>query len=144
MTVERKTVETVGERAPSIRIADVMTPMPVTIAVDQPLSRARELMDRHQVRHLPVMDAGCLVGIVSQRDLNLLLVSPEIDADLAPVSRAMTKAPLVVAPEETVDVVAERMALDKVGSAVVVRRGDVVGVFTTIDALEVLVGLTKA
>jgi len=54
------------------------------------------------------------------------------------------KAPLVVAPGETVDVVAERMALDKVGSAVVVRRGDVVGVFTTIDALEILVGLTNA
>jgi acetoin utilization protein AcuB len=144
VTIDRNAVWGPRRGSASIRIADVMTPMPVTIAVDQPLSKARDLMERHQIRHLPIMESGCLVGIVSQRELDLLLASPEIDADLALVSRAMTKAPLVVGPDETVDVVAERMALDKVGSAVVLRRGDIVGVFTTIDALEVLVGLTKS
>ena len=126
-----------------LRITDVMTHAPVTIGADCSLTEARAVMDRHAIRHLPVMRLGRLVGLVSERELDLLLTAPEVDADTAAVSRAMTVSPLVVAPDESVGVVAERMANLKVGSAVVLRRGEVVGVFTTVDALRALANLTK-
>ena len=127
-----------------LQIADVMTAMPVTIGVDCSLAEARALMDRHQIRHLPVMKLGRLVGIVSERELDLLLTAPEIDGDNAAISRAMTTGPLVVAPGDAVDVVAERMAELKVGSAVVVRRDQILGMFTTTDALRALADVTKS
>jgi len=127
-----------------LQIADVMTAMPVTIGVDCSLAEARALMDRHQIRHLPVMKLGRLVGIVSERELDLLLTAPEIDGDNAAISRAMTTGPLVVAPGDAVDVVAERMADLKVGSAVVARRDEILGMFTTTDALRALADVTKS
>jgi acetoin utilization protein AcuB len=120
------------------KIADVMTVSPVTIGREQSLFAARALMDQHQIRHLPVMELGNLVGIVSSRELDLLATAPEIDAATEPVSRAMTTDVLAVEPEEWVQEVALKMIVRRAGSAVVCRRGDVVGIFTTMDALAVL------
>ena len=57
---------------------------------------------------------------------------------MAPISRAMSRDVLIVAPEDSVRAVADKMLERKAGSAVVARRGDVVGVFTTTDALKLL------
>jgi CBS domain-containing protein len=57
-------------RARGIRIADVMTPSPVTCCADENLRDALRLMAEHQIHRLPVTDAdGGLVGIVSLTDL---------------------------------------------------------------------------
>ena len=50
---------------PGSTIADAMTGMPVATGASRPLSVARELMERYKIRHLPVVDLGRLVGIVS-------------------------------------------------------------------------------
>jgi acetoin utilization protein AcuB len=126
-------------RANHAKIADVMTRVPVTIGAQQPLTEARALMDRYQIRHLPVMDLGRMVGVVSARELDLLA----LDAEQLPVSMAMATEVLTAEPDETVASVVAKMAERKAGSAVVVRHGDVVGVFTTIDALRVLEDYAK-
>src|SRR5262245_7976574 len=46
-----------------------MTPSPHTITVDTPLEQIVELMERHRVKRLPVVDDGRLVGIVSRANL---------------------------------------------------------------------------
>jgi acetoin utilization protein AcuB len=115
-----------------------MTRLPITIGVDQSLASARELMDRYSIRHLPVLELGRLVGIVSERELDLLLTAPEVDPHGASVRRAMRKDVLTVSPEDPLGDVAEQMHERKAGSAIVCRGGDVVGVFTTTDALRVL------
>ena len=120
-------------------MADFMSRGPYTIGVAQPLAEADRLMRKYDVRHLPVLDVGRLVGIVSQRELDLLMTAPEIDSAVQPVSRAMAKDVLVVAPTDRISQVAARMADRRVGSAVVAIGGDVMGVFTTIDALRALV-----
>jgi CBS domain-containing protein len=52
-----------------VRVGDVATTSPVTVTPDTRLSEARELMDRHKVRRLPVMKGRRLVGILSLGDL---------------------------------------------------------------------------
>ncbi len=121
-----------------LKVADFMSRVPQTIGAAQPLAAADRMMRDHDLRHLPVLEVGRLVGILSQRELDLLLTAPEIDADRTPVSRAMMRDVLVVSPHDLVSQVAAKMAERRVGSAVVATDGHVVGVFTTVDALRAL------
>ena len=53
----------------AVRLADVMTRNPDTIAPDRPAREALEMMRKHGYRHLPVVDGADLIGMVSVRDL---------------------------------------------------------------------------
>jgi acetoin utilization protein AcuB len=124
-------------------VAECMTPSPQTIGVAQPLSVGREMMVKYGIRHLPVVEFGRLVGMLSERELDLLESIPELDIESTPVSRAMTHQVLCVAPSDSIADVAAAMADRKVGSVVVSKLGDVVGVFTTIDALRALASIAR-
>lgn len=50
-------------------ISEIMTPHIVSCSVGTPAGRAREIMAAHHIRHLPVIDNGVVVGILSVRDL---------------------------------------------------------------------------
>lgn len=115
-----------------------MTRQPWTIERSATLTAAHQLMRRHAIRHLPVMDAGKLVGLVSERDLHLIETLPDSDPDEVTVDDAMTETVYVAAPTDAVAEVVERMAADKLGSAVVMQDQRVEGIFTSIDALQVL------
>jgi acetoin utilization protein AcuB len=120
-----------------------MTVSPVVIASDRPLAEAHRLMRERGFRHLPVVDAGRLVGLVSQRDLYLLESLKGIDPATETVGEAMSDAPFTVGPDARLEDVAVRMAERKIGSAVVVDRGSVIGLFTTVDALRALAALAS-
>jgi acetoin utilization protein AcuB len=124
-------------------VAEFMTRAPHTIGVSQPLSVAREMMQVHGVRHLPVVEFGRLVGMLSQRELDLLESVPEIDTETTPVARAMTAQALTVDPTDPLGEVATVMADRRLGSAVVAKLGDVVGVFTAVDALRALASIVQ-
>ena len=64
-----------------VTIERYMTPSPYTIGSDQPLSAAHQIMHRHDIRHLPVLRAGRIVGVVSLRDLHLMETLPGVHAD---------------------------------------------------------------
>ena len=53
----------------STTVSDAMTRNVVTVSPETPLHEAARLMAGHWIGHLPVVDAGTVVGIVSQRDL---------------------------------------------------------------------------
>jgi acetoin utilization protein AcuB len=115
-----------------------MTPSPLTIARDRSLAAARELMLAHDVRHLPVLAAGHLVGLLSERDLFLVESLPSVDPGAVRVEEAMVQDVFKVAPDDAIAEVVEIMIERKVGSAVVMEADHVVGVFTTMDALVAL------
>ena len=120
-----------------------MTANPVAISSDRTLAEAHRLMREKQIRHLPVVDDGRLVGLVSQRDLYLLETLQGVDPDEERVEEAMTAEPFTVAPDAALEDVATSMAEHKYGSAVVLDRGAVVGLFTTVDALRALATVLK-
>ncbi len=120
-----------------------MTIGPVVISSGRTIADARGVMRARGIRHLPVVDGGKLVGLVSQRDLYLLETLKGIDPAAERVGEAMTAEPYAVSPGTPIDEVAQVMAERKLGSAIVVDRGAVIGVFTTVDALRALATLAR-
>jgi acetoin utilization protein AcuB len=113
-----------------------MTPCPQTIHADATLFDALATMRRHGIRHLPVMDKGLLVGVLSERDI--AFAERFLEARSAPVAAVMTRDPYVTVPYAPLAEVAEAMARYKYGAAIVLDHGNVVGIFTTVDALRAL------
>lgn len=119
-------------------VAQYMSVSPHTIQADRTLADARRWMAEHSIRHLPVMDRGVLVGVISERDVHLVASIPGVDPERVTVREAMTSDPYVVAPTTPIAEAALAMANQRYGSAIVVDKGHVVGVFTTVDALRAL------
>lgn len=114
-------------------IQKYMTTSPHTIGDDQPMAVAQRIMRDNHIRHLPVLRDGKVVGLVSDRDLNLLESLKDVDPREVEVSEAMSQEPFVVAPDAQLDDVVRTMAEKKYGSAIVVQSQKVVGIFTTVD-----------
>jgi len=88
---ERDVLRTVaaGKDLASITVGDVMTSDVITTTPHTPLRDAARTMARHWIRHLPVVEDGRLVGMISQRDITGVFASlvpgsgtPEIETDL--------------------------------------------------------------
>jgi acetoin utilization protein AcuB len=126
---------------PIPRIARYMSTTPHTIGREQTLAVAHKLMREHKVRHLPVLEGGKLVGVISDRDLSLIETLRDVDATKVTVEEAMTQAPYTVSPDASLDEVVATMAEHRYGSAIVIDNANVVGVFTTVDALTALAEL---
>ncbi|HLT38693.1 MAG TPA: CBS domain-containing protein [Enhygromyxa sp.] len=120
-----------------------MTPNPVTIPADLSLADAAERMYEHGIRHLPVMDRGHIVGVVSERDLALVTGIPGVDKDRVEVTEAMVPHPYIVAPETPLEEVVAVMQERKIGTAVVMKNGEMRGIFSVIDALAVLLFMLR-
>jgi len=122
----------------SLSIADYMSPTVHSVGKGQSLAMAHDLMRTSQIRHLPVLDGGKLVGIISLRDLHLVETLPDVDPMKVSVEDAMTEDVYSVKKTDDLRDVAKHMAENKLGSAIVVEHNKVVGVFTTTDALRAL------
>lgn len=125
------------------KISKYMTTSPVTVGKDQTLAFAHKVQREHRIRHLPVLDGGRLVGIISDRDLHLVETLKDVDPEKVTVEDAMTPDPFTVSPESSLDEVVAEMANKKFGSAVVIDNNKVVGVFTTIDAMSAFAELLQ-
>jgi acetoin utilization protein AcuB len=115
-----------------------MTATPHTIGANQTLARAHALMRDNAIRHLPVLQGGKLVGIITDRDIHLVETLRDVEPNLVTVSDAMTASVYAVSPHTPLEDVAQTMAEHKYGSAVVMEHNKVVGIFTTVDACRAL------
>ncbi len=124
-------------------IGAFMTDVPLTIGVDQTLNDAHAMMREHRIRHLPVLQGGKLVGLVSERDLQLIETLKDVDPAEVLVEEAMSQGVYTVPVDAKLQDVALEMWKHKYGSAVVLERGEVVGIFTAVDALRALVTMLQ-
>jgi len=118
-----------------------MSPTPQTIGREAPLATAKEIMVGLAIRHLPVIQGEKVVGVLSDRDIQVLEFLAKDHAEALRVDDAMTRDVYVAAPETSLQEVVAAMAAGKFGSTVVVEAGKVRGIFTTIDALRALADL---
>jgi acetoin utilization protein AcuB len=125
-------LEAMSKPIPTIQ--KFMTTSPHTIGEDQPMALAHRMMREHHVRHLPVLRGAKIVGVVSDRDLNVLETLKDVDPRNVLVSEAMSQDPYLLSPDAGLDEVVATMANNKYGSAVVTQHDKVVGIFTTVDA----------
>lgn len=122
-------------------VSDYMTKSPHSVGKDQTLARAHDVMREHRIRHLPVLEAGQLVGVVSLRDLHLLETLHDVDPREITVEEAMNTTVYAVPPDAPLADVCAEMAAKKLGSAVVIDRSKVTGILTTVDVCRVLAEL---
>ena len=124
-------------------VGQYMTSAPRTIARDRSLAAAQKMMAVHGVRHLPVLAAGRIVGLLSHRDLLFVETLPNVNPTDVRVEDAMIRDVFTASPDTPIGEVVEAMIARKLGSAVVTEGERVVGVFTTIDALRALHALLE-
>ncbi len=115
-----------------------MTVLPHTIGADQSLSKADQMMSELRVRHLPVLDGGKLVGILTDRDVRLVESFRDVDPEKVSVQEAYTPDPFVTTPNTPLNQVCSEMAAHKFGCALVVDNHKLVGIFTWVDALKAM------
>jgi acetoin utilization protein AcuB len=126
---------------------DVMTPSPVTVTPQATLAEAWALMREADIRHVPVVEAGVLVGMLSDRDLASLDVARVLTTEGADVLRRKRATPVVtvmssdvvsVEVEDDLGEVVELMLEHKVGAIPVVRSDtrEIVGIVSYIDVLR--------
>jgi len=136
-----------------LTVSDIMTPHPITIQRNMPLSTVIGLMKSHHCRQLPVVEEDRLVGIVSDRDVRLAMNSPLIlheradDQTLLTTTTAeacMTADPLTVTPDTPAAQAALLMKTYKFGALPVARNGRLVGIVTVSDILDSYMTLLAA
>lgn len=117
-------------------IEKYMTTAPRTIGADQTLAKAEHVMNEFRIRHLPVLENGKLVGILSDRDVKMVESFKDVDAEKVKISEACTEEVYMVSPKAPLTEVCAEMALHKYGSVLVMDNHKLVGIFTWVDALR--------
>ncbi|MDB6061500.1 MAG: hypothetical protein JWM78_1603 [Verrucomicrobiaceae bacterium] len=118
----------------------VMTPFPHHIEASATLAVAAQMMDEHDIRHLPVIEAGDIFGILSERDLERAKTpghSLSEETELR-VGDICTQRPYFVDISDPLDRVLDAMVEKRLGSVLVLREGELAGVFTAVDACSLL------
>jgi len=123
-------------------MSDVMTTNVVTIPSNTSLAEARRVMEAHHVRRIPVVDRGMLVGIVTRDQLDRIGPSQISSFNIHDLTRllnkvtvkdVMTKNPITVSPDTTVEEGVTLAQEKKIGALLVVDNGRLVGIATTND-----------
>jgi len=124
------------KRLPAIKT--VMTPFPYSIDVDAAIDKARRFMREHNLRHLPVTEKQTLIGVLSDRDINLYL-GPDFDYPKekeVKVRDVYLDNPYIVDLNKRLDIVLNNMANKHIGAVLITRKGKLAGVFTSTDACK--------
>lgn len=128
-------------------VQDWMREHPVTIDPDATLSAAQELMLENEVRRLPVVERGELVGIITNSDILRQIPATVEEADddtrllltQRTVREVMTYSPMTINPSATIQEAAERMLEYQISGLPVVRNNKVVGIITESDIFRLVV-----
>ncbi len=133
-------------------VKDWMTKDPVTITDETSMMKAIHLMKERRFRRLPVVHEGKLVGMVTDRDLKEASPSKATTLDVhelyyllaeLQIKEIMTRNPLTLSPDDTVERAAQLM-LEKTisGLPVVDADGRLVGIITQSDVFQAFIHIT--
>ena len=126
---------------------DLMTPNPMTVTPEATIAEVWDLMRDLEIRHVPVVQGGALVGMLSDRDLAHVDIARMLAVDGAdavrqelttPIIRVMNADVIFVEPEAELDEVVDLLVENKVGALPVMRPDtrEVVGIVSYIDVLR--------
>jgi acetoin utilization protein AcuB len=109
----------------------------VTTRKDATVADAINLMKRHSIRHLPVVEEGELVGWVTERDIREAYLASLIEQ--VSMGDIMIKDPVTVSPEANLEEAAELLYRHGIGGLPVVAKGKLVGVITAADIMAAFI-----
>jgi len=124
----------------------------ITVDVNDSMHDAMKLLKEHNIRMLPVMKEGELVGIITDRDIKRASASDATTLEIHELTYlmirikaidVMNKDPITVRFDHTVEETAEALLNNKIsGAPVVGDKGNVVGIITQTDLFRALISLT--
>ena len=117
---------------------EFMTQQPQTIEGKESLEAAREIMTTFGIRHLPVTTNGIVVGILSQRELDMAMQIEVVDSRQFLVIDACSEKPYIAYPNTPLREVVGVMSREHLGSVIIMENAEPVGIFTTVDACRTL------
>ncbi len=127
-----------------------MTKNPVTVSENTPVLEAGEIMRKQGFSRLPVTRDGKLVGIVTDRDIMRVSPSPATTLSVFEVNYllskltlkdVMTRDPLTITPDATLEEAAVLMRDNEVGALPVVEGGKLLGIITESDIFDAFISL---
>ena len=134
-------------------VKSILHPKLVTVSADERLDTVDDIMALGNVRHLPVVKAGELVGIVSQRDLLRASLSSISNVGLGEkrafltsikLHEIMSRDVITITPATSIQEAAEIMADEKIGCLPVVDDNELIGMITETDLLHFVAELGRA
>lgn len=130
---------------PNTLISDIMTPMPITVPPTASLSEINRIFEENAFHHLPVVDRGALVGIISRQDflqMQHVLTSGwngtvrTEDGFQDFLSRdIMTEYPMCLSPDDTVGLAADIFLSNKFHALPILEEEILIGIVTAHDLI---------
>jgi acetoin utilization protein AcuB len=121
-----------------LTVQEFTTPTPITIYPEDSLDTGLEVMQENGIRHLPVVEEGEVVGVVSERDI--LSNIGKNWSRMMKIRDVMNPSILSAHENDSLGEVAFELSSQKKGSAIILdKNGELAGIFTTTDALNALV-----
>ena len=121
------------------QIQKYMTTTPYVINAESTIEEADKVMKKHNIRHLPVVVVeGQKYGILSDRDVKYAMSLAGFDVRHALVKDIYEEVPYITKPTTLISDVSAELAERKVGSALIMDNGHLVGIFTTTDVCRAL------
>lgn len=128
-----------------MKVQDIMTRDVATLDLNDELSLADDIMKLGRIRHLPVVDEGRLVGIISQRDLFKASLASAMGygekakrefMKTVAVKEVMVDEVITISPQASIGDAGRLMLERKIGCLPVIEDDDLVGLITETDVLR--------
>src|SRR3954451_21533754 len=111
-----------------MKVAEIMTSGPLTIAVEESAAAAAELMRDSDVGALIVTDARGVRGVVTDRDITVRVVAAQLDPRTTALAEIVAPDLVAVSPDDDVDTAVELMRGNALRRLPVLQGEDLVGV----------------
>ncbi len=122
-----------------MRVSQIMSTEIVTISPDKRVGQALKLMQKHNIRHLPVLKGKRMVGWITSRDLREVLLASMLEK--ITVGDVMLQAPIAVTPDTRVEEAARLVHDHKIGGMPVMEGERLVGVITMLDLISAFISM---
>jgi len=120
----------------------------VTIAKNERMTIAKKILQEKNIRHLPVVDGKKLIGLVTNMDIRKAEASPATSLEIRElhylldkltVEEIMTRNVITIGPDISVEEATTLLHDNKIGCLPVVEDGNLVGILTENDVMEILI-----
>jgi len=120
-----------------MRVKKLMVRKLVTIPSSTSILKAMEIMRKHSIRHLPVVDGEKFMGFLTEGDLRQGSLLSMVDK--VSIEDVMIKNPISISPEASIEDAAKLVFKHKIGGLPVVKDGRLVGILTIVDILKAFI-----
>jgi acetoin utilization protein AcuB len=120
----------------------------VTVTKDEKMTVAKKVMKEKNIRHLPVVDGKKLIGLVTNMDIRKAEASPATSLEIRElhylldkltVGEIMTRNVITISPDISIEEATTLLHDNKIGCLPVVEDGNLVGIITENDVMEILI-----